>query len=221
MLLLVSGAMTTMDDLAGTPGLGAFWTPATSNDLRRLDAWQMPWGVDNGCFVLHQDKSQARRRQVLDGFMRYVWSRHWDRPVPPAFIAVPDEVGNHEATLAAFQLWYGCLKALDLPLAFVAQNGATPANLPWHLLSAVFIGGTPDEAGEEWKTGPQSAAIIREAKRRGKWVHVGRVNGQRRVRWCVEQGADSIDGSSFSMFPETWIKPGLEWIAQAQARRAA
>jgi hypothetical protein len=56
---------------------------------------------------------------------------------------------------------------------------------------------------------------MHEAKRRGKWVHVGRVNSRERVRWCVANGADSVDGSGFSYHPDTNIPKGLDWIAEA------
>jgi hypothetical protein len=135
MQLLVSGAMPTVEKLAqlGTAHLGAFWTPATGNSLDRMEGWGLPYGIDNGCFVLRSDNSPANRRKVLDGFMRYVWVKHWERKAGPVFVAVPDVVGSHAGTLRSFCGWWPMLSPLDLPLAFVAQNGATPANIPWDL----------------------------------------------------------------------------------------
>jgi hypothetical protein len=217
MQLLVSGAMPTVEKLAqlGTAHLGAFWTPATGNSLDRMEGWGLPYGIDNGCFVLRSDNSPANRRKVLDGFMRYVWVKHWERKAGPVFVAVPDVVGSHAGTLRSFCGWWPMLSPLDLPLAFVAQNGATPANIPWDLFPALFVGGTADDEGDEWKISPAAAAVMHEAKRRGKWVHVGRVNSRERVRWCVANGADSVDGSGFSYHPDTNIPKGLDWIAEA------
>jgi len=218
MLLLVSGAMPTVEALAkaGTPNLGAFWTPATGNDLARIEGWGVPYGIDNGCFILKKDNSPAARRKVMDGFMRFVWQKVWGRTVGPAFVCVPDVVGCHEGTAFCFASWWPLLAPLRLPLAFVAQNGATPDNIPWTLFDTLFVGGTTEgDEGGEWKTSPAAAAVIREAKARRKWVHVGRVNSETRVRWCVANGADSIDGSGFSYHPDTNIPKGLEWIGRA------
>ena len=223
MQLLVSGAMPTVERLAlaGEPYLGAFWTPAVGSSLDRIERWAVPYGVDNGCFALKKDNGSRNRNKVLDGFMRYVWVKHWERQAGPVFVAVPDVVGSHEATLFAFCCWWPMLAPLDLPLAFVAQNGATPDNIPWDLFSCLFVGGTTEDDGEEWKISPASAAVIREAKRRGKWVHVGRVNSEPRVRWCVAHGVDSVDGSGFSYFPDTNIPQGLAWVRSALADRQA
>jgi hypothetical protein len=40
---------------------------------------------------------------------------------------------------------------------------------------------------------------------RGKHVHLGRVNGRSRLRLALRSGCDSVDGSSLSRFPRTWI----------------
>jgi len=39
------------------------------------------------------------------------------------------------------------------------------------------------------------------------WVHVGRVNSNRRLRLVKSYGADSVDGSGMAMFTETKL-PG-------------
>ena len=49
--------------------------------------------------------------------------------------------------------------------------------------------------------------LIPAAKEKGKWLHMGRVNGRRRLRVAVHSGCDSVDGSSLSRFPRTWIPP--------------
>ena len=38
----------------------------------------------------------------------------------------------------------------------------------------------------------------REARRRGKWVHMGRVNGLRRLRIALDFGVDTVDGTSLT-----------------------
>lgn len=41
------------------------------------------------------------------------------------------------------------------------------------------------------------------ARKRGAWLHVARVNTQRRISICLEAGADSFDGTSVSRFAKT------------------
>ncbi len=41
----------------------------------------------------------------------------------------------------------------------------------WHRLDALFVGGST-----YFKLGPTAAGLVREAKRRGLWTHMGRVN---------------------------------------------
>ena len=56
---------------------------------------------------------------------------------------------------------------------------------------------------------------LAQARCRGKWVHVGRVNSLRRVTH-FEQAADSFDGGQFSMFPDTYIPRYLERLRYRQ-----
>ena len=52
-----------------------------------------------------------------------------------------------------------------------------------------------DERMTEWKCSDAAVELIREAQRRGMWVHVGRVNGGARFAWCEALGVDSCDGT--------------------------
>lgn len=72
--------------------------------------------------------------------------------------------------------------------------------MPWDDIVALFIGGTT-----EWKESSEVGHLCVEAKRRGKWVHAGRVNTKRRATRFMDVGADSMDGSSLSRFPDRWI----------------
>lgn len=114
------------------------------------------------------------------------------------FVAVPDVVGSAIRTLELFHHFAPLLRGW--PLALVFQNGQEHLPIPWSEIKAVFIGGEPNVSGNEWKTSPAAAQIIRTAQALGKWVHVGRVNEKTRVRWCIEMGLDSVDGSGLSRF---------------------
>jgi hypothetical protein len=77
--------------------------------------------------------------------------------------------------------------------------------VPWEM-GALFIGGST-----VYKESAAAASLCAMAKARGVWVHWGRVNGRRRYALAVKAGADSIDGSGFSMFPDTNLPKVAEW----------
>jgi hypothetical protein len=93
------------------------------------------------------------------------------------------------------------------PLAFVAQDGCTRP--PWEQLDVLFIGGT-----SEFKCGEQARRLVVEAKRQGKWVHMGRVNTDQRMRLAQSWGVDSVDGTSVSRFRDTHLPKRLAQAAR-------
>lgn len=104
-------------------------------------------------------------------------------------IPVPDVVGNCEETIRLFYRYHRAVTAVGLPVAFVTQDGLTPQMTPWPLFSTLFVGGT-----DRHKLGTEAGALIAEAQKRGKLVHIGRVNSAERLRekfWM----ADSADGT--------------------------
>src|SRR5262249_55776038 len=88
-------------------------------------------------------------------------------------------------------------------------------DIPWHVIDAIFIGGTDDFKDDLVVT----CDIIPEAKRRGKLVHLGRVNTRGRLRLAISAGCDSVDGSSLSMFPRTWIPRFVAWCRELEQER--
>lgn len=82
-----------------------------------------------------------------------------------------------------------------------------------HVRDLVAAGLTPAPI---YKLGPDAAAIIRQAKARGKWVHVGRLNTEPRLRYFEQLDIDSFDGSQFSRFPATYIPRWLERLRYRQ-----
>jgi hypothetical protein len=145
-------------------------------------------------------------------------------PVKPVFVTVPDQAPRpedadhshcHPCTAYLFQRWARLLESFGLPLAFVAQNGLEDVeDVPWDEVAAVFIGGD-----DEFKLGDfVMMDLIPEAKRREKWVHMGRVNG-RRLRHAVMADVDSVDGTSMSRFGGTHILPFLEAVMRAEKEK--
>lgn len=196
MRLLVSGTTSTMRRLAsGHPAhLGHLVVPRAGNALGVLAATGLPLAADNGAF--------GRFRPALFAAMIERLRPYRDRLL---WVACPDVVGDAAATRVLFSEWRTFIQ--PLPVAYVAQDGLTPRHVPWAQIRCLFIGGTT-----AWKCGREASALIREAQRRGKLVHIGRVNTLRRLRAAYELGADSVDGTSMSRFGDTHVPRFLAWL---------
>jgi hypothetical protein len=101
-------------------------------------------------------------------------------------VVVPDVLRDAKATIEKWHE-YKSQVIQGYPRAFVTQNGLTTHMVPWDELDVLFIGGDDEHKLYE------SMPFILEAQAKGKWVHVGRVNGIRRLErfWMV----DSVDGT--------------------------
>lgn len=151
------------------------------------------WAADNGRFSSPQDYTDA-------GYLA------WLARMPAAsclFATAPDVVGNAAATLAMSAPMLARIRAAGYPVALVAQDGLEALPVPWDEFDVLFIGGTT-----EWKLSEAAAGLAREAKRRGKWVHMGRVNSLRRMRYAEAIGCDSADGTVLKHDPQ---RPVHEW----------
>jgi hypothetical protein len=158
-----------------------------------------PWAADNGRFSAPQDYSDAKYLAWLARM-----------PVESClFATAPDVVGDASATLAMSRPMFGPIRELGYPVALAAQDGLEMEDVPWDEFDVLFIGGST-----EWKLGEAAADIAREAKRRGKWVHMGRVNSLRRMRHAEAIGCDSADGTVLKHDPNR--RPDL-WAAHVQA----
>ena len=202
MILLVSKAHPTIEKLAGPrPWLGRLAVP---KDCYRLDdtaALGIPWAADNAAYSGWDE----------DGYVRMVETIC---DVPGCrFLAVPDVVGDSDATLDRFRSWLPELRDAGLPLALVAQDGLRPDEVPWQAIGAIFVGGTTS-----WKLGAEAEAVVVEAQAREKWVHMGRVNTLGRIAYARTLGCDSIDGSQWSRWTTTWLSEAAAVLAPPQLR---
>lgn len=224
MRLMISGATKNVAPLAANEFfrnyLGVMVTPNTGNSLDKVCELGLPWCVDNGAYdwrEFNPDKYLRLLHQVAEA------------PTRPVFVVVPDQAPQqgetdhghlHACTAHLFQEWFKVLwqEKLDrLPLAFVAQNGMEYEDqVPWDQIEALFIGGDDD-----FKLGDfVMMYLIPEAKRQGKWVHMGRVNGGRRIRHAVMAGVDSVDGTSMSRFGNaTILKFAAKTVLALQERQ--
>jgi hypothetical protein len=153
-----------------------------------------PWAMDNGAFGTFDPElfvDMLYRHQGLPGCL---------------FVAVPDVVADAAATLHRFVRWAPVVRAYGFPVALVAQDGLTPETTPWEALDALFIGGST-----AWKLGPQARELAGIARAMGKWVHMGRVNSIRRLRYAERIGCQSVDGTGFSRFPDAMLRRAEAW----------
>ena len=137
-------------------------------------------------------------------------------PSPPAnllWVVVPDVVADARKTYGYFQ-WLHPLLA-DLPLAYVLQDGAGDAGVPFGApgLRCLFIGGS-----DRYKQSAEAAELVAHAKRLGLWIHGGRCNSAARARYFASIGCDSFDGTGASMFPKH-IPRYLAWACAPTQQR--
>lgn len=194
MMLLVSGATATVSRISDQR-LGALLRPGNGNRPGAL-----PWAIDNGAYA---------------GFDRRAFELLLDQCAERApeclWVAAPDVVADAVRTRERFEYWEPRIRERGYRVALVAQDGLPLDTIPWACLDCVFIGGTTD-----YKLSAESRQLIRSAKLLGKWVHIGRVNTARRIRYAYSVEADSFDGTKFSRFPDTWIEWGLSQMSRAE-----
>lgn len=122
------------------------------------------------------------------------------------FAVAPDVVGDARATLDRSLPWLPRIRELGYRAAFVAQDGLQGIEIPWGEFDVLFIGGST-----EWKLGLHARLIATEAKRRGKGLHMGRVNSERRFRYAKSIGCDSVDGTYLTFGPDINLPTVLAW----------
>lgn len=145
------------------------------------------WGADTGCFNQPEAHDDAN-------YLRWLGERDHTRAL---FATAPDVVGDALATLARSRPMLARIREVGYPAALVGQDGMAPAMVPWDEMDCLFVGGTT-----AWKLGEEARVLMREAKVRGKWLHMGRVNSERRIRYARTQGCDSVDGTYIAFGPD-------------------
>lgn len=178
-------------------------TPAQGNPLLPGVAWV----ADNGCF----GKGWPGDAAFLE----------WLRSYPPAdrkrcvFAVAPDVVADAAATLERSSPWLDVIPDLGYPVAFVAQDGLEDLMVPWDRFDVLFIGGSTG-----WKLGPAAAGLTAEAVRRGKHVHMGRVNSYRRLRYAEYIGCSSVDGTYLVFGPDVNLPKLSRWMRRLDQQPA-
>lgn len=124
------------------------------------------------------------------------------------FVTAPDVVGNAIATINLYPFWRDTIRLYGFPAAFVGQDGLENFGLPDDF-DAFFIGGST-----RWKLSRQARELAQEVKRRGKWLHMGRVNSKPRVHYARSIGCDSVDGTHIIYKPSARVQQIIEWMNQ-------
>jgi hypothetical protein len=153
------------------------------------------WAADTGCFAAKWDERS--------------WYRWLSKDHPRGgclFATVPDVVADHAATMERWPTYSTMVRDLRYPVAFVAQDGSENGGIPWDEFDVLFVGGTTG-----WKQGPEARAVAVDARSKGKWVHVGRVNSLKRLMMWRDY-ADSSDGTHLAFEPRVAAKRVAGWV---------
>lgn len=191
MIVLINGGPA-LDRFGRSEFVGRLVSPRSGNKIRPGERW----AADNDAFLAWDE---TRFRKMLDRFRGVAGC---------LFVAAPDVVADASATMGRFGEWRAEIAAKGYPVALVGQDGAERLDLPWSDLDALFVGGSTG-----WKLSSHAADLVAEAKARGKWVHVGRVNTRKRLRITFDLGADSCDGTGWSRFPDHYMRRHLPFVA--------
>lgn len=156
------------------------------------------WCADNGCYG----------RGYPGDVKWFAWlTKHAAHAGRCLFAVAPDVLCDATATLRRGVPWLSHIRELGYPAAFVAQDGQELLPVPWDEFDVLFIGGSTD-----WKLSADAARIVRDGKRRGKSVHMGRVNSLRRIMYAHSLGVDTVDGTFISFGPSKRLPEVLGWL---------
>jgi len=195
LLLLVNGATKTIKRYSDSRHLGHLLNPRKMNSVEMVNSTGLMWAADNDAFNGFNPAVFTKMLEKIQGQERCLW------------VTSPDVVGDAEKTLKLFNHWEPIIHSYNLPVALVGQDDLESLEVPWDRFEAFFIGGST-----KWKLSESAYKLALEAKKRGKWVHMGRVNSIKRLEIARLYGCDSVDGSGFSRFPDTKIPPSLEYL---------
>lgn len=176
--------------------LGMIATPAAGNAV--VDG--VDWCADNGVYAGTYPGDQW--------YMEWLAARaHLLHRC--CFAVAPDVVGDAAATLERSAPMLPLIRRLGYPVALAAQDGIEALTVPWDEFDVLFIGGST-----AWKLGPYARGVVAEARRLGKWIHMGRVNSGRRLRYAHAIGCHSADGTYLAHGPDTNLPKLLGWLRQ-------
>jgi len=190
-----------------TPNLGIMLNPESRYQPQIVRDYSQ-FAIDNGCF------SQGDAFK-LDSWLRYI-DVFGEMSHKCLFVVAPDRfdpcgmwqgITIASATLERSIPVFSQIRQRGFKAALVAQNGLEDLDIPWNEFDVLFIGGDTT-----WKLSPMAVQIVRAAKSRGKWVHMGRVNSQKRFTTAENMGCDSVDGTYIKYGPNKNTENIIKWI---------
>lgn len=152
---------------------------------------------DNGCF-----SNKWKHEYWFEWMINLPRTVRW-LTAPDVFLEDGSEC--HEATMERWNYYAPIIERHGFTPAFVCQVGCTPENMPD--AEVFFLGGTT-----EWKIGEPAELVSKEAKRRGAWLHMGRVNSLKRLRIAASFGCDSVDGTYLKYGPDKNLPKLTKWM---------
>ena len=173
--------------------IGWFNTPMSCYSFQRLKDTGLLIACDNGCF---NGLNVKRFNSMLMKAEKSNATIQW--------VAVPDVVGDAQETHNLFQEWN---TSIQFPLAYVLQDGVENVEIPFDDIVCLFIGGTT-----EFKLSKTARDVVRTGQRLGKWIHMGRVNTDKRLKYAMLIGVDSVDGTGYLRYRSRELLPALHLI---------
>jgi hypothetical protein len=150
------------------------------------------------------------------------------------FVVAPDRIGDWQGTIERSKPFFAEIRKRGFPVAFAAQDGIEDHldEIPWDEFDVLFIGGsTPWKMGfdpngqyenhsrpkddELRKAGMlrNHVSMIKEAKRRGKKIHMGRVNSFKRMEMAnYGMNVNTVDGNYIGVAPDKNLKDVIKWL---------
>lgn len=189
MLYLANPSTSAIRELIDAGRLGMMASPAQHN--RPAEEWT--WAADNGSYI--GDWQPGRWVTFLDkhaGIGNCL------------FATVPDRLADPVETRRRWDVWAPVVRELGYRAAYVLQDD--DGNVPLDDLDVLFIGGSTT-----YKLSDDCRLVAQEARRRGIWVHWGRVNSRKRYGMAAVDG-DSCDGTFLTYGPDTNLPRLLRWL---------
>lgn len=184
------------------PDLGVMFQPGMGN---AIPFKFVKWAADNGCFAKGADFDGGDWLEWLAGLRRHRGTC--------LFAVAPDVLGDHEATWERSAPFLSTIRQLGFRAALVAQDGFE--DYPrWDGYDALFIGGST-----AWKLSEGAYVAAQQARLKGKWVHMGRVNSLRRLTAAHISAFDSVDGTYLKFGPDVNIGRLYGWLDQINGQR--
>lgn len=180
------------------PDLGVMIQP----NMRQFPFSGLPWAYDNGAFSGRFDQSKWLR-----------WLKRFDPyHADCLFVVAPDVVGDAVATWERSAPYLPLIRRMGYPAAYVAQDGICEP-VAWDAFDCLFVGGSTT-----FKLSETAYSLVAEAKQRGKWTHMGRVNSRNRIKAAAVGGYDSTDGTTIAFGPKYNLPLVISWLDELNSQ---